>query len=410
MRIGYLVPEFPGQTHSFLWRELAALKKEGVEADLLSTRLPPANAIAHDWASEAMGRTTYLRSVPLSSPFRVLATIFRARPERLLKCLSVVFFSENAFHYFALFIVGAGLSNVARRHNWRHVHVHSCADSANIALFASLLSDVTYSLTLHGPLDQYGTNQLEKWRHARFAIVITRRIACQVRQSIEEDVLPPIYICPMGVDLHVFTRATPYVPHAGQGPLKIFSCGRLNPAKGHADLVEAIRLLRDRGIDARLEIAGEDDVNGCRADLKAQIEAAGLTEYVTLSGAVSEQHIVRSLTECHIFSLLSHAEPLGVALMEAMAMGIPTVATNAGGVPELITDGRDGVLVAPHDPEAAAAAIAKVAFDKKMAQKLGRAARSKIAGEFESKRSAEIIAREVFAHSGDKTLDATPES
>ena len=61
MQIGYLIPQFPSQTHIFFWRELLALKESGVEADLISTRRPPQGIVSHTWSQEAAQRTVYLR-------------------------------------------------------------------------------------------------------------------------------------------------------------------------------------------------------------------------------------------------------------------------------------------------------------------------------------------------------------
>src|SRR5688500_4371709 len=74
----------------------------------------------------------------------------------------------------AMTLVAAKLLRISRRQGWTHIHVHSCADAANVAMLASLLSrKLAYSLTLHGPqLETYGPNQPQKWRHARFALVV----------------------------------------------------------------------------------------------------------------------------------------------------------------------------------------------------------------------------------------------
>ncbi len=260
-------------------------------------------------------------------------------------------------------------------------------------MFAALLSGLQYSLTLHGPLSDYGGNQRQKWKHARFGIVITQRLLMELRSAIGNDAPGRIEICPMGVDLSEFTRKQPYKPADRDGPLQIFSCGRLNPCKGHADLIEAVAILRSGGIDARLEIAGQDEQGGSGyyVHLLALIGAKGLNGYVTLLGAVPEADVRERLESCHVFALLSVAEPLGVAIMEAMAMEVPVVATLSGGVPELITDGRDGFLVPPGDARAAGETIERLAFDGERATKIGAAARRTIANRFRSARSADTI-------------------
>lgn len=406
MLIGYLIPEFPGQTHIFFWRERMALRKIGVDTDLLSTRRPAPQLVSHDWAHEAMRQTLYLRENLVGSAFGALRQVFRAGPSAWVNCVSVLRANEginSKLRLVAMIFFGAKLASLARRRGWRHVHVHSCADSANIALFASLLAGPSYSLTLHGPLRDYGGNQRQKWKNACFGIVITRTILTELRATIGSD-LPRIHVCPMGVDLSVFRRAQPYLPYIAGAPLRIFSCGRLNPCKGYPDLIEAVAIIRAGGIDAQLEIAGEDEFGGrYRSELTALIKKKKLDGLVTLLGAISESEIRSRLEGCHIFALLSIAEPLGVAIMEAMAMEAPVVATDAGGVPELITDMEDGILTPSQDARAAAEKIRLLALDSERAQRIGIAARRKIAGSFESMRSAEVIANELASYTSPPT-------
>jgi glycosyltransferase involved in cell wall biosynthesis len=198
----------------------------------------------------------------------------------------------------------------------------------------------------------------------------------------------------MGVEVATFTRSTPYVPWAG-GPLRLFSCGRLNPCKGHADTIRAVRLLAARGMDARLAIAGEDEQGGTgyRRNLDRLVRSEGLAGRVELLGAVGEGEIVHHLDRAHFFVLASTAEPLGVAIMEAMSMAVPVVATAAGGVPELVEDGIDGILVAPGHPEAIAARIEELARDSERTQRLGQAARHKVVRHFDASRGGEVLAR-----------------
>jgi glycosyltransferase involved in cell wall biosynthesis len=274
------------------------------------------------------------------------------------------------------------------------VHVHSCGDAANIALLAKLLGPVDYSLTLHNALGASGCNQRQKWRHATFALVITHTLLREVRAELQGDLPSRIEVMPMGVDAEFFSRKSPYVPFDGSGEFRVFCCGRLNPGKGHRVLIEAIGALNRRGIPARLDIAGEDDDggNGHRLELEAMIRDAGMAGQVRLLGAVSEEQVQESLSACHAFALASWQEALGVALMEAMAMQVPVVATRVGGVPELVADGSDGILVPPGDPHAMANALADLAHAPGSATRLGEAARKTIVARFSSRNSARLIA------------------
>ena len=199
----------------------------------------------------------------------------------------------------------------------------------------------------------------------------------------------------MGVNTAVFQRTAPYLPWNGTDPLRLFSCGRLNYVKGHQDLIRAVRILRDQGIDVVLEIAGEDDVGGSgyRKILEVLVTELGLSGSVSLLGAVSEKRVLQGLCEAHIFVLASHHEPLGVAIMEALSCATPVIATNRGGVPELIDHGIDGYLVTPEDPDILADAIRGLAFDETIANAFSGAGRTKVEKSFRSDISARELKR-----------------
>jgi glycosyltransferase involved in cell wall biosynthesis len=137
--------------------------------------------------------------------------------------------------------------------------------------------------------------------------------------------------------------------------------------KGHADLVEALALLTE---PPEVRLVGEGPE---RARLTALIRARGLEHVVTLAGA--EPDARARLADYQFAVLPSHAEGLPNAVLEAMAAGLPVVATSVGGVPEVLTDGVTGLLVPPHDPAALATAIARLVGDPDLRRAMGAAGR-----------------------------------
>lgn len=388
-KLGYLVPQFPGQTHIFFWREIAELEQRGVAVDLLSTRPPPAGIVAHDWSDAAMARTTYLgqpdvlaglAALPRLPYGELLAEVRRDGPG-LVKDI-------------ALSIPAAlRLIRHCRRRDIDHVHVHSCGRAALVAAIARRMGGPRYSLSLHGLLADYGPGQRFKWRHAAFATTVTETLRSAMRAEMPDALPDRVYVQPMGVDTDVLSPVGPYQPVTASEPLRLFCCGRLNPIKGHPDLLTALRRLRDAGRDVTLRIAGEDDEGGTgfRRVLEARITELGLQDDVTLLGAIDAVRVRDEIRTAHIFVLASLQEAIGVALMEAMSCGIPTIGTRTGGVPELIRDGQDGVLVPPGRPEALADAIAALADDPERALKLSQAGRQRILDGFHSGRGADLL-------------------
>jgi glycosyltransferase involved in cell wall biosynthesis len=376
-----------------------ALKELGVETSLISTRRPPRGIVSPTWAKAAQAETTYLFPFSFFDFLRAFIIMTRAGVSAWMNCARIITSVQDVtlagkVRLMLLIPIAAKLIWVSQRQGWQHVHVHSCADAANIAMFANALYGLTYSLTLHNPLSVHGPNQRQKWSHARFCIVITRTIYDEVTKTLVGFLPPRLAIAPMGVDVVQFNRHAPYRPYAGEGELRVFSCGRLNPAKGYPFLISAIKLLADQGVNVRLIIAGEDDVGGTgyRWKLAALTAESGVSERVAFLGAVPEEIVRERLEQAHVFVLASLAEPLGVVLMEAMAMSMPVVATDAGGVPELIENGVDGILVEPGDANALAAAIMRVMEDSLLAVRLSQASRSKIVESFSHHRSARVIA------------------
>jgi glycosyltransferase involved in cell wall biosynthesis len=390
---GYLVPEFPGQTHAFFWREITALRNAGASPRLISTRPPRRALVPHSWASEAASETYYLGSLRLADVPRTTLALARSFRAGLppFEARGV----RGRLRMFVLRVAGSRLAVLARREGWSHVHVHSCGDSARIAAFARAAGGPSYSLTLHGPLSDYGGDQETKWSGAEFGLVITDRLKGEVMGALGDAVRTEPAIAPMGIDPEVFRPRVPEAPRPSHAPasIRIVSCGRLNPSKGHEVLIAAVIRLRDQGRDVTLDIAGEDDDGGTgyRRRLESIIGREHLTEAVTLHGAISERGVVDLLDDATVFALASRAEPLGVAIMEAMAVGVPVVAGNGGGVAELIDDGRTGILAAPGDPEAFAAAIARIADTPELAAALAGRAREAVLARFDSRASAATL-------------------
>ena len=383
-KIGYLVPQFPGQTHIFFWREIAELERRGVQVRIFSTRPPPKGLIAHDWSAAAMARTCYLGAVkPLAALTALPAAPFGQAPIRdILLSLSAA----------------RQLVTACRAEGIGHVHVHSCGRAALIAAIAHRLGGPAYSLTLHGPLADYGPGQRFKWRGARFATIITQKLLAEVRAELAGDLPDRLIIQPMGVDTDSLRRNAPYAPLQPGQTLRLFSCGRLSIVKGHQDLMAAVRLLIDQGQPVTLDIAGEDDLGGAgyRHVLEARIAALNLGPDVRLLGAIDADAVRQHLLAAHVFVLASWHEPLGVALMEAMSCEVPTIGTAAGGVAELITAGVDGILVAPRDPAAIADAIQQLIRDPAGAVALGKAGRARVVARFHAGLGAETLIREIL--------------
>lgn len=174
---------------------------------------------------------------------------------------------------------------------------------------------------------------------------------------------------------------------AGRGGALIVFCGRCEEGKGVYELLEATASLVPLLPEVRLELAGDGELD--RVERRAS--ELGIRAHVHLPGWVDSDRRDALLARASVFVLPSHAEGLPVALLEAMAAGCPVVATKVGGIPDLVTDGVDGLLVPPRDPVALAAAIRRVLTDPALALRLGGNARATVAAHFSPERALERL-------------------
>lgn len=393
--VGYLIPEFPGQTHVIFEREIERLVELGQPVQIISTRCHRVNTCKHESLIEKSKSAFYL------FPFNPLTNLAYCltRPRQLASALSLLREVSPRLvdrgKNLAFLLCGAKLARFAAQIGMTHVHSQTCGQGALILAYAKRLGGPTYSLTLINPLKVFGPHQPQKWRDAAFALVLTQRLREEVHHTLNGDLPDLVKVAPLGVDTTVYHRSRPYEPWRGAGPARVFACGRLNPCKGHADLIHAVARLRGQGLNVTLAIAGEVDnpASTHRTELEALIRQLGLEGAVSLLGALSEPDVRAQHGRAHVFCLASWEEPLGVAIIEAMAMSLPVVTTRAGGVPEIIDDQIHGVLVHPRDPGALAAAIGTILQDPNRALRLGAAARERICDRFSSDLSARLILR-----------------
>ena len=171
------------------------------------------------------------------------------------------------------------------------------------------------------------------------------------------------------------------------GPLVAF-CGRVERAKGVYELIEAVARLVPTMPSVRLEIAGDGDLAGA-ARFASDL---GIRGHVHLLGWVDAQRRDELLARARVFALPSHAEGLPVALLEAMSAGCAVVASSVGGIPDVVTDHVDGLLVPANDSRALARALRRVLAEDDLAARLGSNARATVAARFSPERAMESLA------------------
>lgn len=367
MKIAYLNSCYPAMSHTFIEREIEAVRAAGVDVRTFSCRRPGANDTLGDAHRRAAADTTYLRD---GGMLLDQAMTFAARPLRYLRELSC---SMRGNAYLAQ---AARLVQQMRRQNLRHVHVHMANNGAAIARIATRLDPtLSYSLTVHGPTDFFDVHALDlpgKLADARFVCAISDFCRSQLMIHTDPSQWHKLHIVHCGVNPRKYSEAQ----SNPTGKLRMVTVGRLAPVKGQLQLLEACDALTQRGIDWSVDIVGD-------GPLRATLEQHADRSRVTFSGAVSPEDVQRHYAAADLFVLPSFAEGVPVVLMEAMAMGLPVIATRVGGVAELVEDGVTGRVIAPGNVAQLTDAILEAARGEAPWVHARDARRAKVVNEFD---------------------------
>jgi colanic acid/amylovoran biosynthesis glycosyltransferase len=392
-RLGYLISQYPAVNHTFVLREVLALRKAGLAPCTVSIRRSdrPAEMLSSDEADEyrrtfcvlgagfahvlgANLRTLLRRPVPYLRALAYAWRLTRGTPKLLLT-------------YSAYFVEAVVAGDYFERQGVTFIHTHF---SSTILLILARMFPIRYSLTLHGPgefADVVGFHISEKVAAATFVATISRYGSSQVMAACDPVHWDKVRTLRLGVDPQAFLPRTPPSVFGGDAFRLVF-VGRLAPVKAQHMLIEAVSLLRDRGRSVLLTLVGEGPD---RKALERLIAKRGLSGTVQLSGACNHDKVADFYQTSDAFILASFAEGVPVVLMEAMAMELPCIATWVMGIPELIDHGVDGLLVPPADPIALADAVERLMKDPELTRRIGAAGRIKIRSNYDLERNTESL-------------------
>lgn len=388
MVIGYLVPEFPGQTHIMFWREVQALRQMGGRVNLLSTRRPSTPS-PHDFAAAAGAETHYVFP-PSLKPLSQWIGSGGTGLSRAITYISRLEASgaRNRAKQAVLFASAVELASCARRHGIQHIHVHSCADAAHVAALSRLIGGPPYSLTLHGDLDVYGIDHRSKMRDAAFVQVVGRHLRQQINERVD---LPNLRIIEtfMGVETLEAQDVTAYRAYE-RGRLHLITVARLQFNKGHKHALSAIAKGVQEGLDLRYSIVGDGPDKDGLVQLTKEL---GLSDRVEFTGPLSDINVRDQLLKADVFILPSTGigEAWPVSVMEAMGVGLPVIATEIGATPEMICTGHDGFLVPQADPDAILETLRLLAEDLGLRYNVGSAGRETAIRRFDVRTSASLL-------------------
>lgn len=388
-RIGIITSTFPfGFPETFFRAELEALSQLGLTITIFPCAPQKAKNNHPDLTLDVMRfsiltpKTLY---AAVRGAFRNLSAVARA--------LRVILWSRNKFiaklKNLALFPTGLAVANEVVLRDIRHVHAYWLSGAATVGLIAADVANVSWSYTAHSG-DIFLENNLiaEKTSSVSFGRVISevaRKAIVERSSLVYADRLNVIHI---GVDVPNF--ADEKQPKSAPNTIRLLCPAHLVSFKGHAYLLKALRLALDRGMNCHCVLAGEGVLRG---EIAREIRKLDLENFVSMPGMIPHGELLQSLrSKAYDAVVLASVdlEGIPVALMEAMAVGIPCIATRTGAVAELITQDC-GILVEQRDPAALSDAIIELASDPMRRKRLGEQARFRIAESFDAKLSAQQL-------------------
>jgi glycosyltransferase involved in cell wall biosynthesis len=404
--LGVLVKIYPKLSETFILEEILGLERLGLSLRLYSLA-PTTDAVVHPAIARVRAPL-----VEVPTPGRATAGTFVARhasllfgaPLRYLGAVGAALLrGRRGLHDF----VRAGwLAGQLREDGVEHLHTHFISTPADVAELGARLAALPYSISAHAK-DIYLSDPAELRRklHSACFTVSCTDFNCQTLLGIAPQA--PVHRMYHGVDHTLFH---PKHRRAPQDVPLILSVGRLREKKGLDTLIDACALLRARGQAFVCEIVGYGEE---QARLQAQIDRLGLAGHVRLVGKLAREQVIAGYARAAVYvqpsRIAADGDRDGIpnVLLEAMAMGLPVVASRVSGIPELVGNLHNGLLVEPDAPEPLADAIARLLTEPALCNGLGCRARQTVTASFDNDINLRLLC-DLLAGRGAHAADATP--
>jgi glycosyltransferase involved in cell wall biosynthesis len=418
-RVGYILKGFPRRSEAFITNEIVLLEQMGLRLHLFSafqgestgagsqnkTVISPLTYLPEDRENQDSGFALWLiANLPRYFPSHL--RLIRTVPRRYLhaaweawtlslRC-RITFFSWPKKVFYKDFLrAGAIANSVVEAGDISHLHAHFCHGATTMAMFASMLTGYSFSFTAHAkdiylPKLNPGDLLAIKLSRAKFVVTCTGANHQHLQEVSSQGA--PIHTIYHGVDT---ARFVPSIDRSAPAIPTILSVGRFVEKKGFPFLIEACRIMREHGVPFHCRIVGEpDEHTGLVKDL---ISRYALEKHVSIGPGVTQEELRTIYQDATIFVLPCHIVDNGDrdgipnVLAEAMASGVPVISTAVSGIPEIIQDRRNGLLVAPRDPVALAKAIEELLVDSDFRSNLAQAGRETMCQIFDSSKTTKQL-------------------
>ncbi len=252
------------------------------------------------------------------------------------------------------------------------IHAHTGSVSSWASIQAAKHYKIPCAVTYHGSeVHTALAGRQQGWKLCRdsFEAADLNLPVSRSLETILRDRVKPVGRCEtllLGVDRHRFFPAS----ELSLEPRVLF-VGRIERAKGVYDLLEAWVGVLAHHPNARLMMVGEDRTNG---SFSQQAQSLGISGSLSLTGPLPGHHVADMMRQSRLFCLPSHKEGTPVCVMEALACGLPIVATRVGGIPDIVVDQKTGILVGKANAQELADALVSLLRDPSKCIRMGREA------------------------------------
>ena len=382
MRIAYLTGEYPRATDTFIQREVTNLRQQGIEVDTFSIRYIGDEYIVGPEQKLERDNTYYVLPPNVWTLLTSHLILLLRTPLLYLRGLMVAWQTKQpgikGTIYQLFYFLEAGIvAWQMKRRNLKHLHNHFANSSGNVTLLASMLGGFSCSFTLHGPAIFFEPKLWHldrKIKEALFISCISYYCRSQAMVFAPMEYWDKMHVIHCGIDPDLFNL----VSHQGQARQLLF-IGRLASVKGLPILLESLAQLKPNYPDLCLTVIGD----GPEKDyLQQMVKELNIENQVKFVGYQSQESVRNYLQQTEIFVLSSFAEGLPVVLMEAMAAGVPVIATQIAGVSELVDNGVNGYLVPPGNVAALTEKIEKLIVSPELRTQFSLQGRKKVEQEF----------------------------
>ncbi|WP_299702084.1 glycosyltransferase [uncultured Tateyamaria sp.] len=392
-RVGYVLKRYPRYSETFIVNEILAHEAVGQEIEIFALR-PVEETHFQDQLGQVRAPVTRLRD-KFSGPepfWQRLSAACEERPAALnvLSEIDGIVSGQDVAQ-------ALDLAVEVQQRGVTHLHAHFGTVATSVARLAAAMAGIGYSFTAHAKDIYHDYNAPQhldlKFRDADMAVTVSDYNLRYLRDTFAAPRAVRVY---NGLDLDRFSWTAPE-PQAQE----ILAVGRLVEKKGFHVLVEALRMMRSEGRNVTCRIVGGGDEED---HLRAQIAESDLAHCVQLEGPRPQAGVISLMRNAAVLACPcvvgsdGNRDGLPTVLLEAMAVGLPVVSTDVVGIPELVRDGETGLLVAEGDPEALAAALARMLDDVSLRQSVSQQARVLIERDFDIANSAGAL-RAIFAKS-----------